>query len=341
MQDSLMKKAAVYGALFFLVAMVSMFSIIIRTNKSVPDYDESVENEIEVETDLKDNRMSVLIPERNDQENQYFCVPIAISVDDEGFLVSNNYLEKHVTIEIEGMEADFYKNNNLYGNSTPIKKVTMQFESGNTILDLWLNDYYECDVFLKNSNLYLEFLKPKEKFEEIIVIEISQIEEKEELPFLISEKLKEQFVTSKAHVYYSDMIAEEAEKKKLITFANEIGCDIFLSIRTEKVEGEINRGIKCLYNPTYFIPFLGNQELADLLLRNITKNTLENANGLKKVQNEDASLSFAQCPASAIVIEYASQKQLEEMKASDEWLNQMAKGIATAVEEALKTEETK
>ena len=61
------------------------------------------------------------------------------------------------------------------------------------------------------------------------------------------------------------------QNKKLITFANEIGCDLFLSIRTEKVEGEINRGIKCLYNPTYFIPFLGNQELADLLLRNITK----------------------------------------------------------------------
>ena len=334
MHDRLMKKAAVWGALFFLVAMSIMAYGITLKNSSVAEKSENDGGGAGEVRTFSDNEDAILIPLENDPDNQYFCVPVSVNVTEEGFLVKNNYLDKKLLIEINGQDAEFYGNNKLYGNSSCISKITGNYETDKVILEIELKDYFECDVIFKNNILYLTFMKPKDKYDKIVFVDLGRYYAKRDVLMELSEKLKNKFYNTDIHIYFSRVDSSSPDVEKVIRFSNTIGSDLLISIRIKEAESEMDSGIECFYNPDYFIPFLGNVELADLLQRNITQKTLENANGLKTAEVDDTLLNESICPTAAFVIENRNERLKSETGWSQEYLDQLTEGISISIEES-------
>jgi len=334
MHDRLMKKAAVWGALFFLVAMIIMIYGITLRYSSVTKLSESDKIGIGAGKAFADNEDVALIPLENDPTNQYFCVPVSVNVTEDGFLVKNNYLDKKLLIEIKGQDAEFYKNNKLFGNSTHISKITSNYETDKVILEFELKDYFECDVIFKNNILYLTFIKPKEKYDKIVFVDIDKNNTKRDVLLELSERLKKRFDNTDIHIYFSRVDSSTPDDEKVIQFSNTIGSDLLISVRIKEVKSEMDSGIECFYNPDYFIPFLGNVELADLLQRNITQMTQENSNGLRQPEADDVLLNKSICPTAAFVIENTDERLKNEAGWTQEYLDQLAEGISISIEES-------
>ncbi len=340
MQEQFMKKAAVYWALFFLIAMSSMSILIINRDRFVMIETKKAANTEGDEPMALQVHDIVLVPLENDPTNQFFCIPVSVDVTEEGFFVENNYLERKVMIEIDGLDIDFYQNNQLFGNSKDINKIEYSFKSNKTYLTLTMNDYYECEVLFKNKCLFLKFEHPKEKYNKRVLIDLGTGNQDADVSIIVADLIKN-MLGDDVKVYYSRLNEATPEKQSVAAFAEEINPDMVILIQMNKVDKKEQTGLSYEFNEQYFIPFLGNTELTELLINNVSQSTgQETINVTQTLQDgegvDESLLTMLKCPATMIQMNYATKGELEQMIEEASYLNNLAKGITEAIKEGYK-----
>ncbi|MDE6750492.1 MAG: hypothetical protein K2K21_15750, partial [Lachnospiraceae bacterium] len=184
-QNQLMKITAIYTVLFAVCVFAVIFYY--SANKIVGVEIEETPEEIiqSTETAIQesmDNKVESLLNqngiifEQNDQEMNYFCIPLHESVKAESVMIENHYMDKELWVSIRQSVTDdifenFYRTQGVYGNREAVSEGYFESSDGTFWLKFKLNDIYEYHSIFEDSKLYVEFVSPKEVYDRIVVID--------------------------------------------------------------------------------------------------------------------------------------------------------------------------
>lgn len=353
-QNKLMKITAVYTVLFAVCALVVIFyysanKIVVVEDVTPGDIVQSTETAIQENTDNKaenlQNQNSIIF-EQNDQEMNYFCIPLHADVKAENVMIENHYMDKELWVSIKQTETDdafesFYQTQGVYGNRDAVAEG--HFESGNEAfwLKFKLNDIYEYHSIFENNKLYIEFVSPKEVYDRIVVIDpayggditgaVSGNLEGKDVVLGIARILKEKLDKTDIKVYYTRMDDSNPSDENRIDLTNAVKADIMIRIEVNENEDTKIYGTEAVYNGKFFIPGFGSPELADLLERNVATQISGKANGLVNSTDEDVVINRATVPAAAIRVGYVSNGQEAILLNREDYKEKIAEGIFQAI----------
>lgn len=334
MYDKLMKHTAVIGTLFTVLAMSVMLyaavnaPIVIEETEDVamqPPGNHMVENGMTKE----------LIIGQSDEQPTYLCIPLAETTTDDKLKLEAHYVEQQLCIAIEDQEKDFYIQNKVTGNASAVNKILWNHEKDTTQLLIQLNGVYEHNAFCKNNVLYLEFEKPGERYDKIVVLDAG--DEKGQIATEVLKRLRTKLSQAQAElkVYYIGIDATDTPLEKRVAFANQVKADIFVSIQVTDEEGKPEKqGIYTIYNPMFFIPGLNSIVLSDILERNVCTETGAYAGGMIEGTKGDVLVSTATVPASVIQIGNFSNEKDRERLEDEVYVENVAEGIFQGIKEA-------
>lgn len=353
-QNQLMKITAIYTVLFAVCVFVVIFYYSannIANIEEVPPADivQSTETAIQESPDNKAEIIrdeNSIIFEQNDQEMNYFCIPLHESVKAESVMIENHYMDKELWVSIRQPETDddyedFYRTQGVYGNRKAVSEGHFESKDGTFWLKFKLNDIYEYHSIFEDSKLYVEFVSPKEVYDRIVVIDpayggdvtgaVSGELEGKDVTLSIARALKEKLDKTDIKVYYTRMDDSNPSDENRIDLTNAVKADLMIRIEVNENEDTKIYGTEAVYNGKFFIPGFGSPELADLLERNVATQISGKANGLVDSTDEDVVINSATVPAAAIRVGYVSNGQEAILLNREDYINKIAEGIFMAI----------
>lgn len=334
MYDKLMKYTAVIGTLFTIIAMSVMLYVAINAPIVIEETEDTAAQPPRKQ--VMGNQMTKeLILEQDSNQPIYLCIPLADTTTDDKLKLEANYVEQQLCITIQNQEEDFYSYNRVFGNVSAVNKILWNHEKDATQLLIQLKGVYEHNAFSKNNMLYLEFEKPRESYDKIVVLDAGN--EKAQITTEVLNKLRARLSQSQTDlkVYCTGIDSADSTPEKKVAFANELKADMFISIQvTDEKESLEQQGIETIYNPTFFIPGLNSITLSDTLEQNVCRKTGALAGGMIEGRKEDVLVSTATVPASIIRIGNYSNRNDRELLEDDAYVEKIAEGIYQGIKEA-------
>ena len=283
-------------------------------------------------------------------ENAGLRIPLPPEVRADDIVIENRYIERSIHIILSGRYGGFYKEHPLISSDARVKQGVFSEENGMTRLKLQMTGIYEHQYMFENGELELSFVRPQELYDKIVVLDAAHggidsgntghgIKEKE-LTLELTEKIRSLMEESGIRVYCTrtDDAGRSAEERA--AFASELHADMLVSVRVGADEANDKvYGIQTFYNGTYFIPYFGNIELADILERSVVSAVSGKANGLFEADEQDILLRSAQIPAAAIEVGYLTNEDEAELLSMDAYKTKLAEGIAEALRSAFEQKE--
>ncbi len=334
MYDKLMKHMAVSGVIFFVIAMSIMLYTAFCTTTDIKEGSEiNPETELVKEEDTKINDKKILNIAPEGSEQEYLCIPLSADITEEHLILEANYVEHQLYITIDGLEEDFYENNRITGNSSYIDKILYSYHKGKTKLQMQLSGLYEHNAFCKNNTLYLEFNLPREQYDKIIVLDADNFPG--DIPLSILKRLKEKLDQTDIKVYYTRLDASNPSEEKRVALANLSKADMLISIRVNnEIENPEKYGIQTVYNANFFIPRLSSVDLADIIEKNVCRETGGTARGLIAADTNRILVNNASVPVSVIEVGYVSNKKEKGLLEDDSYVDKLAEGIYNGIIDA-------
>lgn len=329
MYDKLMKHMAVGSVIFFIFAMSVMLYAAFRTTVLIKE-EPVVNQETELVKEKNIKELSIA-PDENEQE--YLCIPLSADTTEGQLILEANYVEQQLFITIDGLDEDFYEDNQITGNNSYIEKVLLSYHKGKIKLQLQLSGLYEHNAFCKNSTLYLEFNPPREQYDKIIVVDADNSHG--DIPLSIVKCLKEKLDETDIKTYYTRLDASNPSEEKRVALANLSKADMLISIRVnEEIEKPKEHGIQTVYNANFFIPLLSSVDLADIMEKNVCKETGSTARGLIPADMHRILVNNASVPVSVIEAGYMSNKREKELLEDTSYVEKISDGIYNGIMEA-------
>lgn len=278
-------------------------------------------------------------------ENDGLRIPLPPEVRADDIIIENRYIERSIHIILSGRYGSFYKEHPLVSSDARVERGVLSEGNGITRLKLQMAGLYEHQYMFENGELELDFVRPKEVYDKIVVLDAAHggidvgsaghgIKEKE-LALEIVEKTRSLLEESGIRVYCTRTDDTGVSEGERASFVNELQADMLVSIRVGADEtNDKVYGIQTFYNGTYFIPYFGNIELADLLERSTVSAVRGKANGLFEADEQDTLLQNVQIPAAAIEVGYLTNDEESELLLIDGYQTKLAEGIAEALRSA-------
>ncbi len=362
-QNRLMNKTAVCTVLFAVCALAAIFHFSLNKMVVVADMpqDEMTQNAqtlpeqqadmthgqknpaVSAETVPGENR---ILFGQNDQEMNYFCIPLPESIKAEDVTVENRYMDKEIWVRLkergeEDEYAEFYRTQGVYGKRDAV--VDGHFEgSGDTFfLKFRLTDIYEHHSIFEDNKLYIDFAPPKEMYDRIVVIDpaygaeengaVSGEVQGKEVTLEIARALKKLLDETDIKVYYTRMDDSCPSDESRVELANTAKADLLIRIEVNQDKDSKIYGTEAVYNSSFFIPGFGSVELADLLEREVVTAISGKVNGLVESDKKDIVINNATVPAATIRVGYVSNGQEAILLRREDYIQKIADGIYQAI----------
>lgn len=342
--ERLQKKMLVFSILFSSVSFCVM--LYWAATKTIVIAEESTDNigrrpDISRELEKTDQ---VLQFAQETQTGELF-IPLPQEVKADAITIENRYTEQVIVIALEGKYPEFYQENALKGNRSEIQNGFLGQRDGMTYLRLEMDGWYEHQYVFENGMLKLGFTAPRNVYDRIVVLDAAyggsdvghvagDMKEKN-VTLDLALRVKEKLEAAGIRVYCTRTDDTNPSIKQRSALADQINADMCVGIRLAADEGnDMVYGIQTFYNPQYFIPYVGNAELADLLERETVTAVGGKANGLFAARDEDTFLQELHMPSAVIEVGYLTNEREISLLASDGYRDGLADGIASAVKKA-------
>lgn len=277
----------------------------------------------------------------------YLCIPLESTVKPEDVAIENHYMDRQIWIYIANSTPGYYGQEAVSGNIDNITAGTYAVRQGMTLLKFSLEDVFECRSVMEESNLYIEFVPPKEMYSRIVVLdagcggqdagcEYDGLLEKE-LTLDIVKRLKLLLDGSDIKVYYTRTEDVTVSKQDRVAFANTVQADLLVGVRIGESPDAAVYGVETVYNDCYFIPRFGNVELADLLERNVVISTNGRGIGLRAAEQDEILLKEAEMPAAVVYAGQMSHAGEAALLAQPAYRDCIAEGLYNAILEAFES----
>lgn len=275
-----------------------------------------------------------------------FCVPMPKGIKPENVVVENRYVSREIWIYVQGVEADFYEKNLIYGDTSHILAGhSEEWESG-LLLRLQMTEVQEYRSTLEGNLLTIACNAPHDVYDFLVVLDpvgggsdtgISGygILEKD-LALEVARQVQRNFNLSNVRLYLTRTEDVEVSQEQRISLVEELGADLYIRIGVSTDANDTTvYGIQGCYNGEYFIPGFGNTELADILTREVTISSSNRAVGLVPA-DEDSILHSIGIPAMELSMGYLSNPLEETLLEQEVYQEKLAAGILKGIQEACK-----
>lgn len=339
--EKLMKYAAIYTVAFAVFAMSGM--LVFAMNQEMIYSNPTISQEEITYSKQEDGKLFPLEIHVNKDSKTSFVIPLPEQVLESDILIEHDYIRKCYFITISNIEKRYFIKNPVESNGSQVQEAGLRYIGDSVQIEVLLDQVYECNSTFKSGTLSLEFEKPQDVLEHIIVIDPGhggqdsgdkEDNAKESAVVLeIAQKLKTRLETTNIKVYFTRLdIKSNPTALERVQLANGVDADMLISIHTkEENEEDQQQGIAGEYNPDYFIPWFGSVDLAHVLQQEVGKTTGAYMNGLFEALEEDTVVQDATLPAANIIVGNLSNENEGNLLENSEYQQKIADGIYNAI----------
>lgn len=272
-------------------------------------------------------------------------VPLPKGIRAENVTVENRYVDRELVLYVQGGREDFYEENRISGDITPVRSARWEVQEDGILLKLAMDRVLEYRSTLDSSGLTISWYEPKELYDYIVVIdpagggsengiEAYGLLEKE-LTLQVAKQIQKQFNLEGVRLYCTRTEDVDMPAAERIRLAEETGADFYVRLRAAgDGEDPAAYGITGFYNEEYYIPGFGNPQLADLLTREVTIAVSNRALGLLAAE-EESILRQLQMPAAEISLGFLSNPREEYLLGQESYQEKLAAGCVSALSQAV------
>ncbi len=275
-----------------------------------------------------------------------FYIPLPKGIRAEDVTVENRYMERELLLYIQGGEEDFYEENRISGDITPVLSARCEMQEDGMLLKIRMARVLEYRSTMDSSGLTINWYEPKELYDYIVVIDPARggsengidtygLLEKD-LTLQVAKQIQKQFDLEGVRLYCTRTEDVDVPASERVRLAEEAVADFY--VRLCAGEDELSSetyGIAGFYNEEYYIPGFGNPQLADLLTREVTVTVSNRALGLFTAE-EDSILRQLQMPAAEISLGFLSNPREEYLLGQESYQEKLAAGCISALIQAMK-----
>ncbi|MCQ2499257.1 MAG: N-acetylmuramoyl-L-alanine amidase [Lachnospiraceae bacterium] len=286
---------------------------------------------------------TVMFVEESGMSN-YLEIPLPSATEAKDILFENHYMEKELRIIISKAEESFYRNNVLSGNSAPIVKANFEEYADRVVLIFETDDIYEYKSIMSNGSLYISFMKPREIYDRIIVIDpacggmdsgnTSDGLLEKDINLKVVQKLKEKLDKEDIKVYYTRLEDVNPTLESRMGIANDVRADMFIQIRTDGKKDSSIYGVSAIYNGEFFIPGFGNEDLANILVNEVSDAVKSKALGIENATEGHDEIKNLTVPAALISLGCISNPQEAILFTKDDYIEKICDGLYNAIMKA-------
>ncbi|MEY8392281.1 N-acetylmuramoyl-L-alanine amidase [Lachnospiraceae bacterium] len=259
--------------------------------------------------------------------------------------IENDYVKQNIVIRIPDVEKDYFSEHPLLGRSNHINDLYLE----NGRIELTMDAVYEPQCKVEDGYLYLDFLKPQEIYDKVVVIDaghgggapgaIRQGIMEKNINLAIVQELKALLDENDQNigVYYTrtgDVNPTFAQRAQL---GGKTGANLFISVHSNStVEGEMSQyhGTEVMYDEQKSEEGCSSKRLAQICLEEATAAMGSKSNGVT-YGNSIYIIRNNEVPAALIEVGFmTNQEELDKM-ASAEYQKKAARGIYNAILRAL------
>lgn len=277
-------------------------------------------------------------------------IPLARSIEAENVVVENHYLNQELWIYIEDAEERYYEENDIVGDVSPVVYGYCEGQRNGVILKLRMNgvwEYYsnmEYGTLVSGSDniMVISFRDPHEVYGQIVVIDpmgggseegsLYRGYAEKTLALQIARTIPEKLEQSDIRLYFTRQEDVAVSEETRMGLAEAVNADMYIRIEAGEDEDTSRYGVAGFYNEEYYIPGVGNVQIADALTRNVTIASSNRAVGIFPAE-EDSILQRLTVPAAQINVGYLTNEQEAALLGREVYRDKLAQGIADAIEE--------
>lgn len=279
--------------------------------------------------------------EQSEKDTNYLIIPLPSGISMKQIEIENYYMNQRLAVFLDDVSLDFFQEHAISGNYSQILSGSAKEARGGICLEFSLSNIYECKSIMENGSLYLEFVSPRELYNQIVVIDAGhggddvgiesyEITEKE-ITLDIVKRLKELLDETNIKVYYTRLDDKNPSKEQRIYLANEVKADMFISLHLACEEDSEEYGTEVYYNSSFFIPGFGSVELGDLIEREVVTRINGKGRGIFPADDEHFEVQHASLPAIQLNVGYISNPQEKTLLQKKDYRQRIAEGIYDAI----------
>lgn len=259
--------------------------------------------------------------------------------------IENDYINQLITIQIPDAGKDYFEDHPLLGRSNHIADLHM--DSG--IIEMSMDSVYEVKCTLKNGYLYLDFFKPQQVYDKVIVIDaghggrspgaIKQEIMEKDINLAIVKKLKDLLDKNDRNigVYYTRTEDVNPTFDQRAQLGGKAEANLFISVHSNStVDGQMSKynGTEVMYDELKSEEGLSSKRLAQICLEETTAAAGSKDNGLT-YGNSIYVIRNNKVPAALIEVGFMTNWEELNNLTSDTYQKKVAQGIYNAILRAL------
>lgn len=275
----------------------------------------------------------------------YLVIPLPGVNTDKDVIIHNDYTSKQITLEIDGMQTEKLCMQGISGNLQGVEECWCEPASDGLKLHFLMDSLYECDMQYEKHELHLQFVKPKEMFERIVVLDAGHGGEdtgyssgesnEKNLVFDIANRLKECLQAEDVKVYCSRESDTALTEEERSAFIEQTGADFAISLHMGYDESdEEHYGVCSYYNSKFFIHDFGSGDLAYTLESFLSEVPDIKGLGIMEGENEYPILSRVNIPMTVVELGYMTNAKEMLKWSSDNYRQELAEAICDGILDA-------
>lgn len=274
---------------------------------------------------------------------------LPLGVDGSDLEVTQDYVTQTIDVKIPFANEEYFYEYPMIGKSDNIDNLTYESYDGYGIIEFVTNKVYELDTSFDSEYYYIDFLKPKEIYDKVVVIDAGHggsvpgatkqgIYEKD-LNLAIVLQLKNLFEEAgneSIKVYYTRTEDVNPNFEHRVNLANNTEADLFISVHNNSTQsGRMSSicGTQVMYDELKSDEVQGSKRLAQICLEEVTASAESSNKGLVE-GNEIYIVRSSEVPVALIEVGFmTNQEELDKLQ-TIEYQKKVATGIYNAIERA-------
>lgn len=272
-----------------------------------------------------------------------FSIPLPKNIRAENVVVENRYMDRQLWIYFKNGELEWNAENEISGDISDIQSACSEVREDGILLKFQMNRVLEYKSTMESSILTFDCYQPEELYEFIIVLDPegggtdtgylgTNLSEKD-MALQVARLVQRSLMLPEVRLYLTRTEDIDVPEQERVRFAKEVNADLYICLGAEfDAENTETYGIRSSYNEEYFIPDLGNAELADVVTKAVTIAASNRALGLFAAE-EGSVLRNLETRGVRIGLGYLSNPKEEALLAQESYQEKLAEGIAKAISE--------
>lgn len=276
---------------------------------------------------------------------QQLCIELPEGMTRDEVIIENNYVKQLITIQIPDVGKNYFLEHPLLGRSNNINDLYM----ANGMIEITMDAVYEPEYTVQDGRLYLDFLKPQDIYDKVVVIDaghgggapgaIKQGVMEKDINLAIVKELKELLDKNDRNigVYYTRTEDVNPTFEQRAQLGGKAGANIFVSVHSNStLDGLMSsyNGTEVMYDELKSEEGFSSKRLAQICLEETIKVLGSKDNGVT-YGNSIYIIRNSEVPVALVEVGFMTNQQELNKLTTPDYQKKAAQGIYNGILRAL------